>query len=658
MPIIKLLSRTSACAVLLCLILGPVSGVRPVSATPCFAIGSGTAGDPYQIWTNAELSCLESASSYSPASGVFYEQMDDIVRTSNTPLNKPHQISYDGNNHTITIRNVSNFVGLFGDTANATVSNLVVEADNSTAADYAGWLAGDDNGSTFTKVVVNAPISIYGGGIVGFGVDGTTISSSTSTGAIDDYGGGLVGAMSANVTINNSFSTGSIGMYGGGLVGSGAEDFSITSSFSTGSISNYGGGIAGSDSEGGVVSNSYSTGNIGAYGGGVLRPSPMSASAGIVTNSYSTGLLGTASDEIAETGFSGAIVTNSFGAVGTWSDSAANSSLTGVPTGSGSLGTTWGSCGANLPYFIASFYSSNPCVSALAEEVEVSGTDPTLTLSRTSITEPASDSFSLTSRVTSSPFSYVSLVNGSGSVSQGGTSCVQVSDCQIRDVTQGPYSRGTFTIAGYGTVSVRRFNSLTGKSTTVGTLSLVRVRPPTAATAVQSVTLTLNSNGGLCGASSTTVASGSSVALPAEQVCKKSGFRFLGWSDESGAAISVRELVLTSDRTLSARWTETAIPKATVSQGRIVVRISRLASDARVVRVRGRIVAGSKISDLQVWFKEKGMKSFVKSSSPIVRNGRQYTWFHHTGNSMRVYVMASGAERSKTLRISGQVDAG
>lgn len=103
--------RPVACVAILGLFLGLFPGAGRVSATPCFASGSGTLSDPYQIWTNTELSCLESGSSYSPASGVHYKQMADIERVSNIPLNKPHQISYDGNNHTITITGQSGFVG-------------------------------------------------------------------------------------------------------------------------------------------------------------------------------------------------------------------------------------------------------------------------------------------------------------------------------------------------------------------------------------------------------------------------------------------------------------------------------------------------------------------------------------------------------------------
>ena len=624
----------------------------PTFAVPpgCFGFGSGTSSDPFQIWTDTELSCLESASSYSPVSGAHYELMADIERTSATSLDKPHQIVFDGNNHTITISGVSNFPGLFGDTSNASVSNLVIVANSSTATAYAGWLAGEDINSTFSNIVVNAPISIYGGGIVGFGSSGTTISTSASTGAISNYGGGLVGSDSLSVTITNSFSTGAISDYGGGLVGSGSQQFLISGSFSTGAISDYGGGLVGVGSEGGTVSNSFSSGIIGDYGGGILNPALFSPFFGLVTNSYSTGALGYASEAISDVS-GDVIVTNSYGTEGSaWSDSTANATLTGVPIGAGSLGAAWGSCGINRPYFIASFYSSNPCGSALPADVEVSGSDPSLAMSRTTVVGPADNSFSLTSTISSSPFSYVSVVNGTGTVTQGGTSCVLESDCIIRDVMQGPHSRGAFTITGNGTLTVKRFNSFTGDLSTVGTLTVSRI--PTSTSEVVNFTLTLNPAGGVCGVNSVTVASGSSVTLPGNESCKREGHLFAGWFGGDGTRITTRDVVVTADQTLFARW---SAPTATpVVRNRITARISRLTADAQVVRVRGRITGKGKVSDLQVWFKERGMDSFEVSTRPVVRDGRQFTWFHRTGNSLRVYVTANGVEQSVTLRTSGQ----
>lgn len=630
-------------------------GASPACAPMPFTYGSGTMIDPYQIWNNTDLSCLQTGSGYSPMSGVYYKQMADIVRSSSVRLDIPHQIVYDGDYHTITISGQLNFPGLFGNTANAAISNLFIVANSSTTADNAGWLAGDDIGSTFTNIVVNGPISNYGGGIVGSTVDGTTIAGSVSIGTIGLYGGGLVGNLSVDVTIDKSFTTGAIDLYGGGLIGSNATNFTVTKSFSTGTIAMYGGGIVGSGSVGGVVSNSYSTGNIGNYGSGIIRPS----TGGIVSNSYTTGVpAGSYANAISYMGGtpSAAVVTNSYGAAGSWNDTDANVSLTGVPIGSGTLGTSWGSCGVNLPYFISAFYSGNPCIAALSTEIEVSGTDSSLSLSRTLVDGPTDNSFSLTSRVSASPFSYVSLVNGTGTVTLGGTSCVRISDCVIRDIMQGPYSRGSFTITGDGTVTVRRFNSFTGDSSTVGTLSVSRIR--TATPEVVRYTLTLNLNGGACGASSVTVTFGSSVTLPSDQGCTKTGYTFAGWFDESGSRVLAKELVMTSDRTLSARWSADSPKPSKIVGNRITARISRLALDAKVVRVRGRIIGAAKISDLQVWFKETGMKAFVKSSSPLIRKGRQFTWFHHTSNGIRVYVVANGAEQSKTLRMSGTLNAG
>ena len=485
---------------------------------------------------------------------------------------------------------------------------------------------------------------------MGIGSSGTTISDSASTGPISNYGGGLVGSNSSSVTITNSFSTGAIDSYSGGLIGSGSQQFMISDSFSTGVMSSYGGGLVGADSEGGTVDNSFSTGFIGDYGGGILNPAPSSPFVGFVTNSYSTGTLGFGSNAISDVS-GDVIVRNSYGAEGpAWSDSAANAALTGVPIGAGSFGTSWGSCGVNLPYFITSFYSSNPCGSALAADVEVSGSDPSLAMSRTTVVGPTDNSFSVTSTISSSPFSYVSVVNGTGTVTKGGTSCVTESDCIIRDVMQGPHSRGAFTITGDGTLTVKRFDSFTGDSSTVGTLAVSRI--PTSTSEVVNFTLTLNPVGGLCGVNSVTVASGAAVTLPGNEACKREGHLFAGWFEGNGTRVTTREVVVTGDQTLFARWS--ALTATPVVRNRITARISRLTADSQVVRVRGRITGKGKVTDLQVWFKERGMDSFEVSTRPVIRDGRRFTWFHRTGNSLRVYVTANGVEQSATLRTSGQ----
>lgn len=415
---------------------------------------------------------------------------------------------------------------------------------------------------------------------------------------------------------------------GGGLVGSGSSGVTVYNSYSTGNIGSQGGGLVGANSNSANVLNSYSTGAIGPSGGGLFGASPL-----------------------------GQFDSNSDFANGAgWSDTTAKSRLMGSPSGSNSLGTTWGTCGINLPFFLTSFYTRNPCESALPINVEVTGSTPVFVLSQTSVAEPTNNSFSVTSKLTSDPFSFVSLVNGSGSVSLDGTTCTQTTSCQIQDVTQGSFSRGSFVINSDGTVVVRRYNSITGSLITVGTLTLTRVR--VAVPEVARNTVVLNSNGGACGVSSVTVTHGSSIDLPTSESCAKAGHTFAGWLDENGSRVLTKELVVTGDRTLSASWIVEVAKPSVLVRNRITARISRLASDAQVVRVRGQVVGATKSSDLQVWFKEKGMKAFVKSSEPVVRKGRQFTWFHYTGNAIRVYVVANGAEQSRTLRISGLPNGG
>lgn len=202
-------------------------GSSPAWATTCgtMTLGSGTAADPWQVWTAADL---ESITNGQPAcsvpGGVYFAQMADITKTTVTPIVQPNLVRYDGNGHTVTISGVSNFTGLFNSTNNDTITRLVVHAaGGSTLANSKGWVTNTDIGSTFSFISTDGPISQGSGGIVGGYSEGTTVTDSYSSGDIASKGGGLIGEEAGEyittTTVARSHSSGIIGSNAGGLVG-------------------------------------------------------------------------------------------------------------------------------------------------------------------------------------------------------------------------------------------------------------------------------------------------------------------------------------------------------------------------------------------------------------------------------------------------------
>jgi hypothetical protein len=455
------------------------------------------------------------------------------------------RLDYDGQGHSVTIENVAGYGGLFGDTASAYIRNLTVHSDNSSLATGKGWFAGQDESSTFANVSSTGPIPANGGGIVGMttrtviesasstgaigvragGIAGryasrANISNSISTGTIGNGGGGILGSTAGISTVTGSSSSGSIGPSGGGIVGSGASRATVSASFSTGSIGGTGGGIIGSAADTSTVTGSYSVGIIGDYGGGIVGSSATlstvsdSFSTGLigfgaggivgdlstgvtVSKSYSTGLIGDSaggivgvfrdSPTIVNSYSLGSLGSNAGGDIGPgngifaisnvyllqgnpWSDVQAQMNLTGY-------GTTWGSCGVNRPWFLLSFYPDGVCDTPLDVRVIYDGTSPP----PTAITVPPNDQFSLENKGASGPFSWVSIVNGTGSVKVGGTTCTTSSACKLPDMVQdNTSSQMVFTIVSAGTVTVRRHVAGVSGTTVVGTFTVTPNTPPEA----------------------------------------------------------------------------------------------------------------------------------------------------------------------------------
>jgi hypothetical protein len=419
---------------------------RAVASYPsCDGVsGSGTAADPWRLDTNEDFICFRYDLIGAPnVSGELWyvEQMADLTWEFDRSVPIPagfESLRYDGRGHSVTIKNMSAITGLFGTTSNSRISNVIVHAANSSIDFGMGWLAGVDQGSTFVNVASTGPIERDGGGIVG-AASSTTVEQAYSTGSIGQYAGGILGFGSQSSTVSTSFSQGTIGQDGGGIVGMSSGAVQVMSSYSTGSISDGGGGIFGAQSQGASVVNSYSLGALGAQSNGLFGNS-----------SLVTGASGYAAEGNA------------------WSDVAAQEALSGY-------GITWGTCATNRPWFLLAFYPQGICDAPLETRVIYDGSSPP----PTAITAPPNDQFSLENKGTSGPFSWVSLVNGTGSVKVGSVLCSQVTTCKVPDMAQDESSsQMVFTIVSPGTVTMHRYVSGVSGSTVVGTFTVGAVEQP------------------------------------------------------------------------------------------------------------------------------------------------------------------------------------
>jgi filamentous hemagglutinin family protein len=225
---------------------------------------------------------------------------------------------FDGLGHTITgltiNRPATDYVGLFGSTNGAAISNVGLVGGSVTGFSRVGGLVGYNSGtSTITNSYSTGSVSgsPYVGGLVG--INTGTITNSYSTGAVsgNSYVGGLAGYNYAG-TITNSYSTGTVTGSGndvGGLVG--INDGTISNSYSTGAVSggSEAGGLVGYNA--GTITNSYSTGAVsGSLDVGGLAGYNYY---GTITNSYSTGTVsGSGVDVGGLVGVNDGTITNSY----------------------------------------------------------------------------------------------------------------------------------------------------------------------------------------------------------------------------------------------------------------------------------------------------------------------------------------------------------
>lgn len=298
-----------------------------------------------------------------------------------------NNITYDGNNYTMTISGVSNYLGLISNGTsgssgynNVTVQNISIISSSSTILNFGGWICQSNFGKGATGGVItncnsNGTISLGGGGIVGENCGSNSgsvsISKCFSTGYID--GGGItgdgVGNNSGNITITNCYSSGIINSNGGGIIGgiSGVNGIiNISNCYTSGNII-IGGGIVGGDSgiSGGTitVSNCYSRGSIAPGCGGIVGASYGNV---ICTNCYTSGVTGVSNQNgiYAGSSLDNALGSNNYseannGSLSGWSNTNASAYLLNGPVGyiQGSVWSVLNFLVLNLPWILSAFNS-------------------------------------------------------------------------------------------------------------------------------------------------------------------------------------------------------------------------------------------------------------------------------------------------------------
>lgn len=221
-----------------------------------------------------------------------------------------------------------------GSIVNSHSANLVSGAAGT--GGLVGLIIGDVRESYHTDGITSGPHpvdAVYGttpvGGLVGYSIDGSIISSYNTANVTGTAATGGLAGMLTNGAVSNSNNSGNISGAAatGGLVGN-AITGSIANSFNIGNVTGgpQTGGLVGLLTSSGTVSNSYNIGNItgAASVGGVVG-----TTAGTVINSYNSGdvrgssaiggLVGTSSGEVTNSYASGAVnqTTSSGGLVGT-----------------------------------------------------------------------------------------------------------------------------------------------------------------------------------------------------------------------------------------------------------------------------------------------------------------------------------------------------
>ena len=273
-----------------------------IESCPDGMVGDGSQGDPCQITDRAQLEAM------ADGLNLHYELMDNIDLSDDewTPIGdstNPFTGSFDGNSHTIanlTIdRPSTDYVGLFGQTNDAVISNLKLFDIDVNGQKRVGGLIGYAKDTSISQISSSGSVTStidsgdsQVGGIVGYLIDKSSITHSYSSvnvkGSADEVGG-LLGYL-RNGSLENVYATGTVdgdnrvgGLVGGVLVnGGGTIDKSYAIGEVQGSGSDVGGligGLFGTGTNNLDITSSYwdtqSTGQATSTGGTGLTTTQM-----------------------------------------------------------------------------------------------------------------------------------------------------------------------------------------------------------------------------------------------------------------------------------------------------------------------------------------------------------------------------------------------
>ena len=305
-------------AIALCLGVLCLGASAADGGTPEKPDGDGTAENPYQIGSAAELYWFAKTVNEGDydAHAVL---TDDITINENGTLNgtptytwtpigdyiNAYTGTFDGQNHTISglyYNGSGDYAGLFGrvDSGGRVQNVNVVDSYISNSFSYGcaggvcGWNIGTITNCSFDGTVTGSVTGTYVGGVCGYNSGMMTNCGNTGsvTGTGTGYTGGLCGGNDG--TITNCYNTGSV--TGTGEVGGvcGFTRGTITNCYNTDSVTGTGdgtyvGGVCGQNSSG-TITNCYNTGSVtgtgdGAYVGGVCGLNRLYT----ITNCYNTG---------------------------------------------------------------------------------------------------------------------------------------------------------------------------------------------------------------------------------------------------------------------------------------------------------------------------------------------------------------------------------
>lgn len=292
--------------------IGALQKINFTSLTSFNAVGSGTSGGPYEIFSKSQLKDIGTnacGASINTGCSAYFKIMQDIDLNNEafSPIGtnaNPYTGSINGNSKTISNLNINlpttNCVGLVGDStgSSGSISNLTLSNVSVIGQNYVGAILGCGGADVVSSNATQGTVSgvSYVGGAIGNSASGThtIVTTSVTITASSGIGGGVLGSCtSCSLTggIGQSNVTGTAKL--GGIIGQNVTSLTLNNCISTGNISgtNELGGVIGvansatidwSSAHGRVYSSTASATKIGGFIGDA-------AGSTVITKSISLG---------------------------------------------------------------------------------------------------------------------------------------------------------------------------------------------------------------------------------------------------------------------------------------------------------------------------------------------------------------------------------